>query len=190
MARQKIFPAPCPETWKTAGQVLYIRLPAISSYWPLPKLFRELYCLSFAGMSLRGQHHGHGPAFHFRVLLHRREFPGFLRDRLQKLSSPVCHGNLAAAKHYSHLDLVFLFDKFFQMAKFDFEVIGVCFGAQLDFLELKSGLFFSGFLLLFVLLVLEAAIIHNFANRRFRIGRNFNQVKPELFRGVNGGLEG
>lgn len=124
------------------------------------------------------------------MLLHRREFPGLLRDRLQKLSSPVCHGNLAAAKHYRHLDLVFLFDKFFQMAKFDFEVMGVCFGAQLDFLELKSGLFFSGFLLLFVLLVLEAAIIHNFANRRFRIGRNFNQVKPELFRGVNGGLEG
>jgi hypothetical protein len=51
-------------------------------------------------------------------------------------------------------------------------------GRSLISFQLKGCLFFSGFLLFFILLVFVPAIIHDFTYRRFCAGRNLNQVKP------------
>lgn len=121
------------------------------------------------------------------MLFYRGEFNGFAGDLLQDFSSPLRHGDLAAAEHYRHFHLVFFFDKSFQVSKFDFKVMTVGLRPKLDFLDLEGRLFFSGFLLLFIELVLVPAIIHNLAYGGFRIGRNLNQVKSEFFGSGNGG---
>ena len=66
------------------------------------------------------------------------------------------------------------------MAQLGLQVMVAGFGSNLDFLDLESGLFFFGFLLFFGLFVFIAAIVHDFAHRRFGGGRNLNKVKAEF----------
>jgi len=58
----------------------------------------------------------------------------------------------------------------------------VGFGTQLNFFNLDMNLFFSGFLLFFALLILELAVVHYAAYRRFGRGRHLNQIQLLLLR--------
>ena len=49
------------------------------------------------------------------------------------------------------------------------------------FLDLHHALALFGFLLLFLLLVLELAVVNQLANRRTRLRRDFDQIHAELF---------
>jgi hypothetical protein len=69
-------------------------------------------------------------------------------------------------------------------------VVFVGLRADLDFLELDDGLLLSGFLLLFLLLILEFPEIHDAADRRLGAGRHLHQVKAPLLghaQGLGGG---
>jgi len=66
------------------------------------------------------------------------------------------------------------------MSQFGLQVMFAGFGANLYFLELKCRLFFFGLLQFFGLFVFKTPVIHNFANRRIRIGRNFYKVKTKI----------
>ena len=52
---------------------------------------------------------------------------------------------------------------------------------KLNLLDDNFSLFLLGFLLFFTLLVLEFAVVHDFTDRRIRVGRNFNQIQPFSF---------
>ena len=64
------------------------------------------------------------------------------------------------------------------MAQLGLVVMVVGLGTDLDFLDLHHALALFGFLLLFLLLVLELAVVHDAAHGRFRIRGDFNKIKP------------
>lgn len=74
------------------------------------------------------------------------------------------------------------------MPQLDLYVVGVGFGADLDFFDLNPGLLFSGLLLSFILLVFEAAIIHDLAYRRACVGGDFHKIKAKFLRRRQCGL--
>ena len=75
------------------------------------------------------------------------------------------------------------------MTHFDLQVVLSCFGANLDFLDLKGCLLLFGFLLLFGLFVFEPAIVHDFTDGGLRIRRNFYEVETKII-GFRNGLVG
>jgi len=87
-------------------------------------------------------------------------------------------GQFPAAKKNSYLAPVTLFDKPANMPDLGLQIVFIRLGANFYFLELDLGLFLLGFLLLFLLLILEFTIVHYPAYRRISIRRNLNQVKP------------
>ena len=54
--------------------------------------------------------------------------------------------------------------------------------ADLDFLDLDDLLFLAGLVGLLLLLVLELAVVHDLADRRFGIGRDFDDVEADILR--------
>ena len=62
------------------------------------------------------------------------------------------------------------------MAQLGLVVVVVGLGTDLDLLDLHHALALFGFLLLFLLLVLELAVVHDAADRRFGGGSDFHQV--------------
>jgi hypothetical protein len=59
-------------------------------------------------------------------------------------------------------------------------------GPHLDLLDLKGALLLFGLLQFFGQLVFIAAVIHNFADGRDGIGRNFHQVKTKAYSSLKG----
>lgn len=76
------------------------------------------------------------------------------------------------------------------MPQFGLQIMVAGFGPNLNLFNLKSGLLFLGFLLLFGLFVFKAAIVHDFAHRWFCGGRNLNKVKAEFSSGCQGIIYG
>jgi hypothetical protein len=108
-----------------------------------------------------------------------KQFPAFLGE-----------GDFSSPEDNGYFYLVFFPYKFFNTANFNFQIMGLCLGADFYFLNLKSGLFFLGLLQFFCLLVFKAAVIHYFADRRVCIWRNFNKIQACFFGGRKGFLNG
>jgi hypothetical protein len=109
---------------------------------------------------------------------------------LQQLSAFVGQRYLPSPKHDRNFYLVFALQELSNMPQLGLQIMIAGLGAHFNFLDLESGLLFLGFLLFFGLFVFKAAIVHDFAHRRFRGGRNLNEVKAEFSSCCQGILNG
>ncbi|GLS81966.1 hypothetical protein GCM10007893_28240 [Paracoccus marinus] len=68
--------------------------------------------------------------------------------------------------------------------------MGVGPGAELHFLDLDDLLVLAGFGFALLLFVLELAHIHDLADRRRGVGRNLDQIEPDLLRQLDAACGG
>jgi len=132
--------------------------------------------------SFRCQNHDQGSAFKFGVLLHHSDFLGLLGYFFEQCHTEPGQSDFASPKYDGHFYLVFSINKLPYMANLGLQIMISGLRAYLDLLYLKWALFLFCFLFLFGLLVAVATIIHNLANRRFRVGRNLYQVQTKFSR--------
>jgi len=114
----------------------------------------------------RSQNHCQGAAFKFGSLLHRSELLGFPGNFLEHLHPQLGQGNFPSSKYHGYFDFISASDKLPYVADFSLKIMFAGFGAYFDLLYLECALFLFRFLLLFGL----AAVVHNFADGRGRIG--------------------
>lgn len=91
--------------------------------------------------------------------------------------------HLAAAKHNGHLDFVLLLQKSDCAFDFELDVVFARLGTQPNFFRLDLVRVLSGPFLLFVLVLSE---IHDAANGRLFVGRDLDQIKPDVSRTLHG----
>ena len=125
-----------------------------------------------------GQHHGHDPSFKFGGLFDAGKFLSTFRNILKQLPPAIGQGNFTAPENHRNLDLVLFVDKPLNVIQFGVQVMFARFRPDLDFFYLKRTLLFFGFLLFLGLLVFVTAIVHYFADRWIRVGRNLHQIQP------------
>ena len=91
-------------------------------------------------------------------------------------------GHLATAKAQGHLDLVAFLQELHHGSHLDIIVMGIGSRTELDFLDLDDLLLLAGLGLALLLFVLELAQVHDLADRRGRVGRDFDQIQPGVLR--------
>ena len=89
-------------------------------------------------------------------------------------------GHFPAAEPQRDLDLVTVLQELENTAHFDIVIIGISVRTELDFLDLDYLLFLAGFRLTLLGLVFELAEVHDLADRRCCIWRNFNQIQTSF----------
>jgi hypothetical protein len=89
-------------------------------------------------------------------------------------------GHFAAAEAQRHLDLVAFLEEPLHGAHLHLVVVVVDHRAELDLLDLDDLLLFAGFGLLFLFLESVFAVVQDLADRRYGVGRDFDQVEAGL----------
>ncbi len=95
-------------------------------------------------------------------------------------------GHFTTAKTQRDLGLVTLIQETDQIAQLDGIVAVIGARAEFDFLDLDHLLFELGFVGLLGFLVFELAVVHQPADRRNRLRRNFYQIHIRRFRQTKG----
>ena len=129
---------------------------------------------------LWSKNHKHGATLELGGLFHHSHLSRGRGDLGEHGLAQGRQGDFPAPENAGDLDLVFLGDELQDMSNLGLKVVLACLGSHLDFLELDNGLLLLGLLLLLRFLVLEPAKIHDFADRRRSVGRDFNQVEVEF----------
>jgi len=127
------------------------------------------------------QQHRHLAPFRLRILIHGRNFFHVFFHSLQQHRSQFHVGHFPPPEAYCYLATVTYFDELGQLSQFDPIILSLGTWAELDFLNLNLALFFALVVQLFLLLKPELTIIHQPANRWFRIGYQFDQVQFSCF---------
>lgn len=86
-------------------------------------------------------------------------------------------GHFASAEPNGNLDLVAGLQKFNRMIQFCVKIIGIDVQRQAHLFDVDDLLILFRFLITLGLFKTEFTIVHNAANRRFRLGSNFDKVK-------------
>jgi hypothetical protein len=86
--------------------------------------------------------------------------------------------HFAPTEHHRHFDLVALLQELRGLPALRREIVIIDLGTNAHFLELDDVLVLARFALLAALFVPELAVIHQAANRRNRIRRDFHQIEP------------
>ena len=89
--------------------------------------------------------------------------------------------HFAPAETQGNLYLVTVFQKFEHAAHLHIVIVLVRIGPEFDFLDLDDLLLLTGLGLFLLGFVLELAVVHDLADRRRRIRRDFDKVEPGLF---------
>lgn len=103
-----------------------------------------------------------------------------LCDLLQQSTSHFGACDFTALETDFELNFIAILQKFGCFPNLCLHVVLVNIGAQPDSLELGMFMLFC-FLALFFLFVLIFTVIQYTADRRVRVGRNFDQIQPALF---------
>jgi len=127
------------------------------------------------------QQHRHLAPFRLWVLIHGRNFFHVFFHSLQQYRSQFHVGHFPPPEPYCYLATVTYLDELGQLSQLDLVVPFFGTRPELDFLNLNLALFFALVVQLFLLLKPELTVIHQPANRRFRIGYQFNQVQFSFF---------
>ncbi len=132
------------------------------------------------------QHHYHLPAFKARFTFDfgNRFRLGF--DPVQNVHAEMLMGHLTTAKSQGNFDFVAFFEKSADGTHLDVIVVIVDARPHLDFFDLDDLLIFARFSLLLLLLVLEFAVVQDFADRRLRIGGDLDKVETRVSRSLQG----
>jgi hypothetical protein len=138
-------------------------------------------------MSLRRKDHHDPPAVHlWRLLEFGDGFELFLQT-LNQLVAFIDVGVFAAAEDDAEDHLVFLGQELFGPVDLRHEVVVADLGAHAElFVFAVVGV---AFVLPLLLLVLEFAVVHDAANGRLFLGRNFDEVEAD-FAGALQGVDG
>ena len=105
-----------------------------------------------------------------------------VRDAIEHGLSELRVGDLPAAKHHRHLDLVLLLEESPGVPRLRVEVMIVDPRPELHFLELDDVLFLLGDASLLRHLELILAVVHDPDHRRSRGRCHFDQIEALLFR--------
>src|SRR6266536_5901561 len=128
----------------------------------------------------RGEHHDHLAAFEFRLLLdlgHRREVAA---DALEQFGAELLVGELSASEAQGDLDLVAFLEEPPDRAHLHVIVVIVDHRPELDLLDLDDLLLFARLGGLLLLLVLEFAVVEDFADRGGLVGDDLDEVQPRF----------
>ena len=134
----------------------------------------------------RSDHHDHLAAFH---LGHVLDFAGALyvfRNPFQKLTPKVLVRHFTSAKPQRYLDLVPGFEEPHHIAHLHIIVVGIRVGTELDLFDFDDLLLLPGLALALLLLIFELSEVHDFANGRGGVRRDFYQIQPGINRHFNG----
>ena len=135
-------------------------------------------------------HHDHLTPFHLGHLLDLTDFVEVGLDPFELAQTEFLVGHLAAAEAQGDLALVAFVEEALQVAQLDLIVVLVGARTELDLFDLDLLLLESGFVGLFLFLILELAEIHHLANRWLGHRRDFDKIQPGLFSGVQGCVQG
>src|SRR5215207_3490762 len=137
---------------------------------------------------LRRENHGHRLPFHLRVALDLRDVRELGRHPVDDHPPELRVGDLSAAEHHGHLDLVPLLEEPAGVARLRLEVVLLDPRPVLHFLELDHVLLLLRLPRLLRLLELEFAVVHDADDRRARHRSDFNQIEILFLRGSERGL--
>ena len=129
---------------------------------------------------LGGQEHGHEPAFQLGVLFHVGRLRAGFGKVNQQLLAQIGVSHLTATELHADLDTVAVGDELLGSLDLGVEVIGVDAGAHADLFDLHDLLVLLGILFPLLLIVAELGLVHDLANGRGGIGRNFDQIQTLL----------
>jgi len=138
-------------------------------------------------MLLRREDHHNSSPLHLRRLLELGEFFQLLRESLDEFVAFVDVGVFAAAEDDAEDHLVLLGQEFFGAVDLGHQVVVADLRAHAEFFVL--AVVRVAFVLPLLLLVLEFAVIHDAANGRLLLGRDFNEVEAD-FAGTRKGVDG
>ena len=108
------------------------------------------------------------------------------RYTLKQLTTQVLVRHLAATKTQGDLYLVAIRQKLEHVAHLDVIIAAVRIRAEFDFFDLDDLLLFAGFGFTLLRFVLKLAEIHNLANGRIGVRRDFYKVETCLFSHFHG----
>jgi len=97
-------------------------------------------------------------------------------DALEELETEVSMRVLTSTEEEAAFDAVPLFQESTATIQLGFVIVCVGVGAEFQLFHFHNGLLLLGLFLLFVLLVLIFSEVEDFADGRFSIRRNFNQI--------------
>jgi hypothetical protein len=126
---------------------------------------------------MRTDYHDHVPAVLLRLRLDEAKLLDVDREPLQQLVAEFRPGLLATTEHDRHLDLVALPKEPLDVALLGAVVVWIDLRPDLDFLDDRLSLVLARLPRLQRGLVLELAVVHQFADRRPRRGSDFDQVQ-------------
>src|SRR5207249_5125730 len=126
---------------------------------------------------LRRQDHVEERALLPRLRLDRADLAHLLADAGQDAVADVAMHVLAAAEDDRGLDLLPLAEEADDVVALELVVVLVGLGAELDLLDLDDPLLLLGLLGLLVELVPVLAVVQDAADRRTRVGRDFDEVQ-------------
>ena len=131
-------------------------------------------------------HHDHLTAFHFGHVFDFADLCRVSRHPLQQFATQIQVGHFATAKAQRHFYLVAVFQKFENVAHFDFIIMRIGIWSKLDLFDLNNLLLFTRFAFPLLLFIFELAEIHDLAHGRVGIWRDLNQVQPGLIGHLHG----
>jgi len=88
--------------------------------------------------------------------------------------------NLASPEHHRHFGFVPFVQKLADALDFEFVVMRLDLRPELDLFDRRNSLVLAGFGTLFLLLILELAVVHDAAHGRSRLRRNLHEVEAGL----------
>src|SRR5215217_2960135 len=125
----------------------------------------------------RIQHHRHRAAFETRRLLDRPVRPEHIRELIEQRLPDVGMRHLPSAEQHRHLDLVPGIEELGGLTALRFQIVVVDLRPDANFFQLDHVLVSTRLAFFAALLVPELAVIHDPANRRYGIRRDFDQVE-------------
>lgn len=127
-----------------------------------------------------GDDQGHAATEHLRLADHFAVFGQLFRNLTHHLVAVFDMHHFATAKEHCKLHLVPFFEKFHGVLGLDIAIVIVNFRPQTNFLQRHHMLFFLAQLLFAFLLVQIFPVIHDPADRRFRVRRNLHKVQSKV----------
>lgn len=94
--------------------------------------------------------------------------------------------HLGPAKLDAHANSITLGQKLLNLARLHVDIMLVCTGTHTDLFQRNRLLIFTGLVLSLRLLVLITAIVHQFTDRRYSIGRDLNHIKIPITSDIKG----
>ena len=134
-----------------------------------------------SALLFRRENHDHLAAFELGLMFDLRDVLKFFLHAVHQRRAELLMRHFTTAEAKGHLGLVAVVQEADEAAQLRLEVVFVRCRAELHFLHLDNLLLGLGFLGLFLFLVAELAVVHQTADRRNRLGGDFDEIDVGFF---------